>query len=107
MSCSASGLLNINLCAVPYSTARQAGVTTYLDRLRQIDSLAHRFIDSMQGAPVNQSDESFTESFGDGFGFGVDLELLVDVTEMKGDRVGRDPHLLGGGLIVMVFDEEL
>jgi hypothetical protein len=31
--------------------------------------------------------ETVTESFGHGFGFGVNLQLVVDVTQVKLDRI--------------------
>ncbi len=47
------------------------------------------------------------QSFGDGFGFGMDLQFFVDVAEVERDCVEGDAHHVGGGLFVMAFDQQL
>ena len=54
--------------------------------------------------PLNQF---LAKGFSYGFGFGVDLKLLVDVFEMKRNRVERDAHFAGSGFFVMPVDKEL
>ena len=50
--------------------------------------------------------DPFAQCLGDGFGFRVNLQLGVDVFQMKGDCVGRDSHRASGGLFVMALDEQ-
>lgn len=35
--------------------------------------------------------EALSQGFGNGFGFGVDLQFVVDVAHMEGDRIDADP----------------
>ena len=42
-----------------------------------------------------------------GFGFGVDLKLVVNAAKMEGDGVDGNAQLSRSGLIIVPFDEEL
>ena len=52
-------------------------------------------------------DQAVAEGFGDSFGLGVDLQLVVDVTHVEGDGVYADTQLHGRGLVIVAFYEEL
>ena len=45
------------------------------------------------------------KGFGDGFGFGVYLELVVDVAQVKFDRVDRDVQFCRSSLVTVTFDQ--
>ena len=53
------------------------------------------------------SNESVAKGFGDGLGFGVDLQFFVDVAHVEGNDGDADTNLNRRGLIVVSFDEEL
>ncbi len=46
------------------------------------------------------------QGFGDCLGLGVDLQLLIDVFEVKGDSIRCDAHLVRRSLVVMAFDKK-
>jgi hypothetical protein len=52
------------------------------------------------------SNQMLAQGFGDGFGFGVDLQFLVDIFEMKRDGVKRDAHFVRGGLLMMALYQQ-
>ena len=45
-------------------------------------------------------DQFFAQGFGNRLGLGMDLELVVDVFQVKGDGMKRDAQRLGGGASV-------
>lgn len=49
-------------------------------------------------------DQSFAQGFGNRFGFGMNLEFVVYVFQVKGDGMKRDAELVGGSFLVMSFD---
>ena len=69
---------------------RKAGL---LKRLRQYDE--------------EISDQLVAHGFGDGFRFGMNLELLVNALHMESDGVNGDAELWGDGFEVMAFDQKL
>ncbi len=92
------------------STAQQASVTTYVRRVRRRQAWGGR---SGKGEASLDPLLSFfilndvlAQGFGDCFGLGVNLQLLIDVFEVKGDSVRCDAHLVRRSLVVMAFDKK-
>lgn len=50
------------------------------------------------------SDDAVAQGFGDGFGFGVHLQLAVDISHVKGDRVDAEREFGGRRFVVVAFD---
>src|SRR6188508_1456977 len=44
---------------------------------------------------------------GDGFGFGMDLEFVVDISDVELDRVVGNVELFGRGYVVVSLDQKL
>ena len=49
------------------------------------------------------SDDSVAEGFGDGFGFGVDVQLFVDAANVVSHGVDAYVEAFGGALIAVPF----
>lgn len=56
-------------------------------------------------AHVN-SNQLFAERFGNGFGFGMHLQLFVNVFHVKRNCMHRCTNFLGGGFVVMAFHQQ-
>jgi len=72
------------------------------------DSLLSRIpgIAEKQCPPPWLSYESIAKSFGDGFGFGVDLQFLIDAFYVEADCVERDAELGRGGFVIVSFNQQ-
>ncbi len=51
--------------------------------------------------------QAIAQGFSNSFGFGVDLQLLVDVTHVERNRVNADVQLKRGSLVVVSFNQQL
>ena len=72
----------------PVATARGSDAT-YLRNLRIV------------------SDQPVAESSGDSFGLRMNLQLLIDILQMKIDRRGCDAQFCSSGFIIVAFDQQL
>ena len=75
---------------LPFKPKANAKITTQMSRLRRI--------------LAEGSDQFFAQGFGNRFGFGMNLEFLVDVFQVKGDGMKRDAERMCGSFFVMSFD---
>ena len=57
--------------------------------------------------PVAELHQTVPERPGNGFGLGVDLELLIDVSEVKGNRIDTYPKLGRCRLVIVPLDKKL
>src|SRR6476620_1217012 len=55
---------------------------------------------------TRRSDHTFAQGFRDGFGLRVDLQLFVNLLQVKGDGVDGNTHRVGRGLVMMPIDHE-
>ena len=56
-------------------------------------------------SPVKQLvDEPLAHCFRDGFGFGVNLHLAVDISHVKGDGVDAEREFSRSRFVVVAFD---
>ena len=46
----------------------------------------------------------FAQGFGDGFGFGVDMQLFVNMPQVKGNGIDADATFADGRLVVVPFN---
>jgi len=83
-------ILSRDSLTITFYRKANAKITTHMSGLRRI--LAEGL------------DQFFAQGFGNRFGFGMNLEFLVDVLQVKGDRMKRDAERVGGSFFVMSFD---
>src|ERR1039458_3184393 len=55
---------------------------------------------------VMPSNHPFAQSFGDGLGLGMYLQLLVNAPHVPRDGAGTDARLHGGGLEIVAFHQQ-
>jgi hypothetical protein len=83
------------------------GVTTQVGRGRAVGS--EQWVVGVVPLLLPTADclnQVFAQGLGDGFGLGVNLQLLVDVLEVERDGVDRNIHLASRRLFVMTFDKK-
>ena len=49
--------------------------------------------------------EAVLEGFCDRFGFSVDLEFVIDVTQVEPDRIDGDVQFCGSSFVTVAFDQ--
>jgi hypothetical protein len=52
-------------------------------------------------------DESVAEGLGDGLGFGVDLEFLVDFLQVKGNGLDADAQFRRRRFVAVAFSQQI